>query len=36
VYKGNDILTIIAQNLAAVGASAQTITAYAKIRRFVG
>jgi len=36
VYKGNDILTIIAQNLAAIGAAAQTVTAYAKIRRFIG
>jgi len=35
VYKGNDILTIIAQNLAAIGASAQTVTTYAKIRRFI-
>jgi len=34
-YEGADIMTIVAQNLAAIGASAQTVTAYAKIRRFI-
>ena len=34
LYKGADIITITAQNLAAIGASPATVTAYAKIRRF--
>lgn len=33
--KGADILTIEAQNLAAIGASAQTVTVYLMLRRFV-
>jgi len=36
VYKGNDIMTVIGQNLAAIGTAAATVTAYAKLRRFIG
>jgi hypothetical protein len=35
LWKGNDILTIAAQNLANIGSSATTITVYAKIKRFI-
>jgi len=35
LWKGNDILTISAMNLGAIGASATTITAYAKVKRFI-
>jgi len=35
VYEGNSIMTIVAQNLAAVGASDVTVTAFLKIRRFI-
>jgi hypothetical protein len=35
LYEGNSILTIEATNLAAIGSSAATITAYVKIRRFI-
>jgi hypothetical protein len=35
LWKGNDILTIAAQNLSAIGSSATTITTYAKIKRFI-
>jgi len=35
VFKPADILTIQAQNLAAIGASPQTITTYAKFVRFI-
>ena len=35
LYEPQSILTISAQNLAAIGASAVTITVYAKFRRFV-
>jgi len=35
LYEGNTILTIVAQNLSAVGASDVTVTAYLKIRRFI-
>jgi len=34
MYDGNAIITIVAQNLTAIGAAAQTITAYARIKRF--
>jgi len=34
LYEGASILTIEAQNLAAIGTSAETITAYAKIRKY--
>jgi len=33
-FRGGDMLSIVAQNLAAIGASAQTVTAYIKMRRF--
>jgi hypothetical protein len=35
VYEGNTILTIVAQNLSAVGGSDVTVTAFLKIRRFI-
>ena len=35
MWEGNDILSIVAQNLAAIGTSPATITAYAKFRRFI-
>ncbi|MEM1525127.1 MAG: hypothetical protein QW618_03185 [Nitrososphaerales archaeon] len=35
MFGGADILTIVAQNLAAIGASAATITAFIKIKRFI-
>jgi len=35
LYEGNTILTIVAQNLSAVGTSDVTVTAYLKIRRFI-
>ena len=34
MYAGAEILTIVAQNLAVIGASDETVTAYAKIVRF--
>ena len=34
MYKGADIMTIVAQNLAVIGAAAETVTAYAKFVRF--
>ena len=34
MYKGADIATIVAQNLTVIGATDETITAYAKIVRF--
>ena len=34
LFEGASMVTIEAQNLAAIGASAETITAYAKIRKF--
>jgi len=34
MFEGASMITIVAQNLAAIGASALTITAYAKIRKF--
>lgn len=34
LYQGASILTIAAQNLAAIGASAVTITVYVKLRKF--
>ncbi|MEM2197258.1 MAG: hypothetical protein QW290_09285 [Sulfolobales archaeon] len=34
IYEGASMMTIQATNLAAIGASAVTITAYAKVRRF--
>jgi len=35
LYEGSTILTIVAQNLSAVGSSDVTVTAYLKIRRFI-
>jgi len=35
MWEGGDIFTVICQNLAAVGTAAATITAYAKISRFI-
>ena len=34
MYRGADIITVIAQNLAVIGATDETITAYAKIVTF--
>jgi len=34
MFKGADIVTVVAQNLAAIGTAAATITAYLKIRKF--
>jgi len=34
VFEGASIITVTAQNLAAIGASAATVTAYAKFRMF--
>jgi len=34
LFRGADIISIVAQNLAAIGASAATITAYMRIRKF--
>jgi hypothetical protein len=36
LFRPSDIVTVEAQNLANIGASAATITAYAKFRRFIG
>ena len=35
MLRGAEILTIVAQNLAVIGAAAETITAYAKLARFI-
>lgn len=35
VYEGNTVLTIVGQNLQAVGASSVTVRAYLKVRRFI-
>jgi len=34
VFEGGDIISIMAQNLAAIGTAAATITLYVKLRRF--